>query len=237
MMVVGDHLLSQRARLLLLLAVLAAALAVPVAGALTPTTSVAYYFGPGMVRAETVLIKGSGQFGDFRIDRGRIRSITAGSVTIRGRDGLVESIPLAAQTRVRLNGRSGLLGELRPGMEAIVIRDGQRPADTVHAGKQVPSTPSRFFGPQMIRAEALLMGGGQIHDYRIDRGRIRAIAPGSITLQARDGLAVSIQVATTARVQLKARTVGVHALRRGMEVTTIRDGSNPADAIQVHNRR
>jgi len=236
MMVVGNRLLSQRARLLFLLSALVAALAVPLARALTPT-SVSYYFGPGMVRAEAVLVKGDGQFSDFRIDRGRIRSITAGSVTIRGRDGLAVSIPLAAQTKVRLNGRSGLLGELRPGMEAIVIRDGQRPADTVHAGKQVPSTPSRFFGPQMIRAEALLMGGGQIHDYRIDRGRIRAIAPGSITLQARDGLAVSIQVATTARVQLKARTVGVHALRRGMEVTTIRDGSNPADAIQVHNRR
>ena len=44
-----------------------------------------------------------------------------------------------------------------------------------------------FFGPRLVRAEVLVNDNGVLHDYRIDRGTIRAKAPGSLTLRERDG--------------------------------------------------
>ena len=34
-----------------------------------------------------------------------------------------------------------------------------------------------FFGPKLVRAEVMTNEGGTIHDYRVDRGRIRASRP------------------------------------------------------------
>ena len=41
-----------------------------------------------------------------------------------------------------------------------------------------------FFGANMVRAEVVLKAGGVLHDYRIDRGRIRAVTPRSWALVA-----------------------------------------------------
>ena len=51
----------------------------------------------------------------------------------------------------------------------------------------------RFFGPRMIRAEVILQApGGAVNDFRLDRGVITAVTPGSIDLRERDGSTVTI---------------------------------------------
>jgi hypothetical protein len=95
----------------------------------------------------------------------------------------------------------------------------------------------RFFGPSMIRAEAVLKENGAVDLYRIDRGRIRAVGASSLTLRERDGLVVSIPVAAGARVALNGRAAGLLALRRGMEATVVREGDNPAQMVQAFTRR
>ena len=60
-----------------------------------------------------------------------------------------------------------------------------------------------FFGPKLVRAEVITSEGGAIHDYRVDRGRIRSVAPGSLTLLEKDGTLVSVPVAATADVTLR----------------------------------
>src|ERR1051326_5989683 len=52
-----------------------------------------------------------------------------------------------------------------------------------------------FFGPKLVRAEVVTNEGGVIHDYRVDRGRIRQVTQSSLTLFERDGTLVTVPVA------------------------------------------
>lgn len=95
-----------------------------------------------------------------------------------------------------------------------------------------------FFGPKLVRMEAVVKDGAGVRVYRIDRGRIRASRPalGAITLVERDGTVAVIPVAPDADVTLGGRTVGLAALRRGMTVTTVREGDAPAELVQAARR-
>jgi hypothetical protein len=95
---------------------------------------------------------------------------------------------------------------------------------------------SFFFGPKLVRAEIVMNEGGTIHDYRVDRGKIRAIAPGSLTLFERDGTLVTVPVATTADIRLGGVAVPFSRLRRGFGATTVRDGSAPASQVLATRR-
>lgn len=92
----------------------------------------------------------------------------------------------------------------------------------------------QYFGARMIRAEVLVQTPSGAADYRIDRGVIKAITPGSIVLKEKNGDMVPIQVAPTASV---AGPVGRRgsggALRVGMRVIVFRLANAPADSIQV----
>jgi hypothetical protein len=93
-----------------------------------------------------------------------------------------------------------------------------------------------FFGPQLVRAEVVMADGtGTVRDYRVDRGRIRGIAPGSITLLEKDGTTVTIPVADNADIRVRGAAVPFQRLRRaqGALAITIRQGDQPAQAVQV----
>jgi hypothetical protein len=90
-----------------------------------------------------------------------------------------------------------------------------------------------FFGPKLVRAEVLVNDGGALHDYRIDRGAIRAKAPGSLTLRERDGSLQTIAIAPNAAIRLHGVLAPFSALRRGMIATVIRDGDAPAIEVRV----
>ena len=90
-----------------------------------------------------------------------------------------------------------------------------------------------FFGPKLVRAEVLVNEGGALHDYRVDRGTIRAKAPGSLTLRERDGTLVPIAIAPAATITIGGRSVPFSFLRRGMVATVIRDGDAPAIEVRA----
>jgi hypothetical protein len=95
------------------------------------------------------------------------------------------------------------------------------------------SLGSFFFGPKLVRAEVITNEGGVIHDYRVDRGRIRAVTSSSLTLFERDGTLVTVPVASTADVRLGGVIVPVTRLRRGFVATTVRDGAASASIVQA----
>ena len=102
------------------------------------------------------------------------------------------------------------------------------------AGVALPgSLGTYFFGPKLVRAEVLVKDGGVLHDYRIDRGTIRAKPGGSLTLLERDGSLVSIPVAPTAAITIGGQPAAFSSLRRGMVATVIRDGDAPATEIRA----
>jgi hypothetical protein len=93
-----------------------------------------------------------------------------------------------------------------------------------------------FFGPKLVRAEVLVNDGGVLHDYRIDRGTIRAKASGSLTLRERDGSLQTIAIAPNAAIRLRGVPVQFSSLRRGMVATVIRDGDAPAIEVRATGR-
>jgi hypothetical protein len=105
------------------------------------------------------------------------------------------------------------------------------------AGLALPgSLGTYFFGPKLVRAEVLVKDGGALHDYRVDRGVIRAKSPGMLSLLERDGSVVSIAVAPTATITLDGRPIAFSALRRPMVATVIRDGDSPAAEVRATTR-
>ena len=84
-----------------------------------------------------------------------------------------------------------------------------------------------------MRAEVLVKDGGVLHDYRVDRGVIRAKPDGSLSLLERDGSVVTIPVAPTAAITISGNPASFSALRRGMVATVIRDGDAPATEVRA----
>jgi hypothetical protein len=90
-----------------------------------------------------------------------------------------------------------------------------------------------LFGPKMVRAEVVVKDADGLHDYRVDRGTIKAKAPGSLTLRERDGTLVTLAVAGDAAVQINGRPSSFAALRRGMVAMVVRDGDAPAFDVRA----
>jgi hypothetical protein len=78
-----------------------------------------------------------------------------------------------------------------------------------------------FFGAKLVRAEVIMFDGGAVHDYRVDRGKIRASGGGSLTLVEKDGTVVTIPVASTADIRYRGVTILLARLRRGMATTVV----------------
>jgi hypothetical protein len=94
----------------------------------------------------------------------------------------------------------------------------------------------RFFGPRMIRAEVILGGAQGVNDFRIDRGVITAVAPGSLTLRERDGTIVTIAVTPATKVVGRFPFATVNQLRPRLRVLVVRKANQPAGQIEVEGR-
>ncbi len=91
----------------------------------------------------------------------------------------------------------------------------------------------RFFGPRMIRAEVVLGGPLAVNDFRIDRGVITAVTPGSITLRERDATVVTIAVTPATKVVGRYPFATVAQLRPRLRVLVVRKANQPAGQIEV----
>src|SRR4051812_36604099 len=92
-----------------------------------------------------------------------------------------------------------------------------------------------FFGPKLVRAEVVVADGGTVRDYRVDRGRLRAVTAAGVSLLEKDGTVVTVPVAADARIQVGGRPVPPRRLQRavGAVVTTVREGDAAASIVQV----
>ena len=104
------------------------------------------------------------------------------------------------------------------------------------AGPGAGALGNFFFGPKLVRAEVVMNEAGVLHDYRVDRGKIRALAPGSLTLFEKDGTLVTVPVAAGADIRFQGVSVPFGRLRRGLVATTVRDGSAPATTVDATRR-
>ncbi|MFN2467770.1 MAG: hypothetical protein ABR521_06525 [Gaiellaceae bacterium] len=91
-----------------------------------------------------------------------------------------------------------------------------------------------FLGPKLARAEVVLVINGQVHDFRIDRGRIKSFTQAGLELRQLDGTIQLVPVSPDAVIEGPGgRRIGPAQLRRGLVVVTIRDGDAPAERVVV----
>jgi hypothetical protein len=115
-----------------LLLALNVALAIAQSGHAFPATFVGKLLGPNMVRAE-ILWRSGGVQHDYLLDNGRVRNVSAGSLTIVEKDGKVVTVTVAADAEVTFKGSPVLLTSLRRGVRAVTYRDGNASAYKVEA--------------------------------------------------------------------------------------------------------
>jgi hypothetical protein len=109
-----------------------AALALAQGGAASLNSLGNFFFGPKLVRAE-VITSEAGVIHDYRVDHGRIRLVSAGSLTLFEKDGTTVAVPVAPNATVTLGNVSVPLKKLRKGFQATTVRDGSAAAYMVVA--------------------------------------------------------------------------------------------------------
>lgn len=98
-----------------------------------PDATIAFLLGPKMLRGEIGLRSADGVVHDYLLDQGRVRQVNPYVLTLREADGQLVTINITATARVKLNGKSASFAQLRKGMMATTMRDGDKPADQVWA--------------------------------------------------------------------------------------------------------
>lgn len=80
-----------------------------------------------------------GQIHQIHVDRGTVKSISATAVTLEEADGRTVTVPLDANTRFVLNCKPVALSDIKTGVTATAMRDGDSPARVLRA--RDPSLP------------------------------------------------------------------------------------------------
>ena len=89
-----------------------------------------------------------------------------------------------------------------------------------------------FFGPRLARAEIVLVQNKQVRDYRVDRGRVKSFPRGfNLELRELDGSVQLVPVSPSALVTINGQPSPFSVITRGMMVTTVREGTAPANQV------
>jgi hypothetical protein len=96
-----------------------------------PASVAAVMFGSRLVRAELALQDTT--LHDFRVDQGRIKQVGVFTLVLKELDGTDVTINVSPTARIKLNGKNASFVQLRKGLMATTIHDGDKPADQVYA--------------------------------------------------------------------------------------------------------
>jgi hypothetical protein len=100
-----------------------------------PTSLSATLLGTKLIRGE-IAVKDT-SLHDYRLDRGRITQVGVTTITLHEADGTDVTVNVSPTARVKVNGQNAIFVQLRRGMMAVTMYDGDKPADQVYAtGKQ-----------------------------------------------------------------------------------------------------
>jgi hypothetical protein len=131
-------------------------------------------------------------------DRGRIASLSDTSLTLTRRDKVQVSFAITADTTVRNDGSTYHLSDLRTGLVATVVsQSGNAVVIRNIRGDGAPSgaDQSEFEGPAakaITGAVSVLYADGGNQDFDYNRGRIKSVGGGSLTIMRADHQTVSL---------------------------------------------
>jgi hypothetical protein len=188
----------------------------------------------GLVRAEFVTLS-AGNARAFSADRGTIRRIRGGVLTLAERDGSTRQIKLSSTTQIRVDGRNAALSLIRRGMRATIVRRGLASALWLYVARKSPDKSwnkvRALISTSCLRVEVISLVAGVLVDSRADSGVIKNAGDSSLTLTESDGTIVEITIDVTTEFWLGGRLADSAALGAGMQATAITIGEGAA--IQV----
>jgi hypothetical protein len=98
-----------------------------------PYATVATLLGGRMFRTEIALKSPDSVLHDFVLDHGRLKQVNGANLIIREADGTVVTVSTSTFARVKVNGKPASYAQLRKGMMATTMRDGEKPAEQIWA--------------------------------------------------------------------------------------------------------
>lgn len=144
---------------------------------------------------------------DRVVERGIVQSVEPAGVVLRALDGTAVAVPLAVETRYRVNGRPATIADLRPGFVAEVVRSGTGAAIVVRA-----------FG---------------LVERPVERGVIARLALRGLVLRRGQGDTVRVPINDRTVVWRGGLRVPLRTLRRGMAVDVALTANGAARVILV----
>jgi hypothetical protein len=188
------------------------------------------YFTTGFVRAEVVTLAGRVEH-DYRIDEGRVVAVRQTSIDLLERDGTRQTIAINGQTLIAGVGRLFPPGSVVRGSRVVAFRDGNGAAQQIRPSSWTRVIGRTLMGGALVRAEVLNYQAKNLHDYRIDQGRIVGVRPASITLAERDGSRQTIAVTASTLFTVGGQPVDQSSVTKGLTAITIREGDGPAEQV------
>ncbi|MCY2931512.1 MAG: DUF5666 domain-containing protein [Planctomycetota bacterium] len=155
---------------------------------------------------------------------GAITAIGADSITLQPKDGQAVTVSVNAATVYKVNGKAATLGDVKAGMDLKVgmrayafVKEGQ-PASEIRAYTPKPPAPP----------------GDRTPVHKGVSGLVTAVGADSITLQPKEGQAVTVSVnaATVYKVNGKAATLG--DVKAGMRCGALGDPGQPAREVHAY---
>jgi hypothetical protein len=98
-----------------------------------PYATVSTLLGGRMFRTEIALKSPDNVLHDFLLDHGRLKQVNGANLIIREADGTVVTVSTSTFARVKVNGKPASYAQLRKGMMATTMRDGDKPAEQIWA--------------------------------------------------------------------------------------------------------
>ena len=96
-----------------------------------PASTVPLLLGNKFVRGE-IYLQDTTQH-DYRLDRGRIKQVGLTNLVLHEGDGTDVTIEVSPTAHVKVNGQNASFLQLRKGMMATTIHDGDKPAEQIFA--------------------------------------------------------------------------------------------------------
>jgi hypothetical protein len=96
-----------------------------------PASTVPQLLGNKLLRGE-IFLQDTAQH-DYRLDRGRIKQVGLTNLVLHEGDGTDVTIEVSPTAHVKLNGKNASFLQLRKGMMATTIHDGDKPAEQIFA--------------------------------------------------------------------------------------------------------
>ncbi len=175
------------------------------------------------VHADVSLIRADGTTDAFTVDRGRVSTSSATSLSLQRADGKTVTVSVSSSTIVR--------GTITAGRPVLVFSRNGAAFRIAAPGRMLapPMLPAASKSPIVHLQASFVRADGSTHTATLDRGQVTASSSTALTIKRADGKSITFTIGTGAHVRGKL-AVGGKALVLSRDGAVVRVLARPASA-------